>query len=249
VREQPDDPLARHTLAACSGRDVPRRASDAYVEAVFDSFAASFDAKLTLLLYRAPQLVTTMLAQSGIEANRSHDVLDVGCGTGLCGPLLRDYAAHLTGIDLSAKMLERARERGSYDELVKAELTSFLASHCASYDVIVSADTLVYFGELDEVVAAAARALRPGGCFVFTVEALAGADDAADYCLRPHGRYNHSRAYVERLLTDAGLAVTIAGAQLRLEAGAPVEGLVVRAEKWRADDRRDAPALVENQHV
>ncbi len=241
VREQPADPLATHTLAACSGRDVPSRASDAYVETVFDSFAASFDAKLTLLMYRAPQLVATLLGESGIEANRTHDVLDIGCGTGLCGPLLREYAARLVGVDLSAKMLDQARERGVYDELVKGELTAYLRSCREAYDVIVSADTLVYFGALEEVVAAAARALRPDGYLVFTVEELVGAADGADYCLRPHGRYNHSRAYVERLLTDAGLRPVIAHAELRLEAGAPVDGLVVRAEKCGAADVTTLP--------
>jgi predicted TPR repeat methyltransferase len=251
VREQPDDPLAVHTLAACSGRDVPSRASDAYVEAVFDSFAASFDSKLTLLMYRAPQLVATMLAESGIDERRTHDVLDIGCGTGLCGPLLRDYAARLVGIDLSAKMLDQARERGVYDELVKGELTAYLRSCREAYDIIVSADTLVYFGALEEVVAAAARALRPDGYLVFTVEEFVGAGDGADYCLRPHGRYNHSRAYVERLLTGAGLKPVIAGAELRLEAGAPVDGLVVRAEKCDAADVTTIPrdVTVGEQHV
>ncbi len=71
---------------------------------------------------------------------------------------------------------------------------------------------------------------------------------ATDYCLRPHGRYNHARAYVERLLMAAGLRPVIARAELRLEAGVPVDGLVVRAEKREAaymstgDDRR-APCL------
>jgi predicted TPR repeat methyltransferase len=241
VREQPADPLAVHTLAACSGRDVPSRASDAYIETVFDSFAASFDAKLTLLMYRAPRLVATMLAESGIDENRTHDVLDVGCGTGLCGPLLREYAARLVGVDLSTKMLDQARERGVYDELVKGELTAFLRSCPESYDVIVSADTLVYFGALEEVITAAARALRPDGCLVFTVEERVGAADGADFGLRPHGRYNHSRAYVERLLTDAGLRPVIANAELRLEAGAPVDGLVVRAGKCDAAEMATLP--------
>jgi predicted TPR repeat methyltransferase len=234
VQEQPADPLARHTLAACSGREVPRRASDAYIEAVFDGFAASFDAKLAQLMYRAPGLVSTMLAESGIEASKTLDVLDAGCGTGLCGPLLADYAARLVGVDLSARMLEQARERGVYDELVKGELTAYLQSSTEAFDVIVSADTLVYFGALEEVIAAAAHALRPDGYFVFTVEELIGADNGVEYCLRPHGRYNHTRQYVERLLTNAGLRPVIARAELRIEAGAPVDGLVVRAEKCEA---------------
>ena len=234
VREQPDDPLARHTLAACSGRDVPSRASDAYIEKVFDGFAASFDTKLAQLMYRAPGLVVTMLADSGIEASKTHDILDAGCGTGLCGPLVAAYAARLVGVDLSGKMLEQARERNVYDDLVKGELTTYLESSREAFDVIVSADTLVYFGALEDVIAAVARALRPDGQFVFTVEELVGAEDGATYRLRPHGRYNHSRRYVERLLRENGLRPVIAPAELRLEAGAPVDGLVVRAEKCEA---------------
>ena len=46
-----------------------------------------------------------------------------------------------------------------------------------------------------------------------------------------HGRYSHSSAYVERLLVGAGLVPDIVQAELRLESGAPVAGLVVRATK------------------
>jgi predicted TPR repeat methyltransferase len=109
LREEPDDPIALHMLAACSGRDVPARASDAFIETTFDSFAACFDSKLASLAYRAPALVAEMLADAGVEASRSLDVLDAGCGTGLCGPLVAPYARRLVGVDLSEAMLARAR--------------------------------------------------------------------------------------------------------------------------------------------
>ena len=141
-------------LAACSGRDVPARASDAFIEKTFDSFAASFDAKLAKLSYRAPALVAEMLADSDVEASKSLDVLDAGCGTGLCGPLIAPYARRLVGVDLSARMLAQARARNVYDELVKRELTAYLRDSTGAFDVIVSADTLVYFGPLEDVVAA-----------------------------------------------------------------------------------------------
>ena len=126
LQEEPDDPIARHMLAACSGRDMPDRASDAFIETTFDSFAASFDAKLASLAYRAPALVAEMLARAGVEASRSLDVVDAGCGTGLCGQLVAPYARRLVGVDLSEAMLARARERNVYDELVKRELTAYL---------------------------------------------------------------------------------------------------------------------------
>lgn len=225
--DDPDDPIAQHMLAACSGRGVPRRASDAFIETTFDSFAASFDSKLAKLLYRAPGLVAEMLKRSDIAVSKSCDVLDAGCGTGLCGPLISPYARRLIGVDLSERMLAQARARNVYDTLVKGELTGFLAGCSESFDVIVSADTLVYFGPLEEVVAAAGNALRPGGRLIFTVEELAG----DGYSISTSGRYRHARAYVQDVLTGANLRAKIVPAELRLEAGEPVAGLVVEGTK------------------
>jgi predicted TPR repeat methyltransferase len=231
LTEEPDHPIARHMMAACSGRDVPARASDAFIEMTFDSFAGSFDSKLATLSYRAPALVAGMLADADVEASKSLDVLDAGCGTGLCGPLIEPYARRLVGVDLSERMLARAQAKNVYDELVKRELTAYLRDTPAAFDVIVSADTLVYFGPLQDVVAASANALRPGGRLIFTVEALIDAGPDVEYSIRPHGRYSHTRQYLERVLGDANLRPTIRPAELRLEAGEPVPGWVVRATK------------------
>src|SRR6185436_3305072 len=108
------------------GRDVPERASDGFIEQTFDSFAGSFDSKLAKLLYRAPTLVAAMLAESNVAATKSLDVLDAGCGTGLCGTLVGPYARRLVGVDLSGRMLDQAQARNVYDELVKGELTAYL---------------------------------------------------------------------------------------------------------------------------
>jgi predicted TPR repeat methyltransferase len=233
LEEEPDNPVATHMLSACTGRNVPARASDVYVRDSFDCFAASFDSKLAKLSYRAPALVGAMLDDTGVEATESLDVLDVGCGTGLCGPLIRPYARRLTGVDLSSGMLAQAKEKQVYDELLQAELTAFLRDHPAAFDVVVSADTLVYFGELEAVSSAVAAALRPGGVFVFTVEHGVG-EAAPDYRLQNNGRYVHARRYVERVLEANGLAVDIGEAELRMESGVPVAGLVVRARKPQA---------------
>jgi predicted TPR repeat methyltransferase len=231
LKEDPDNPVARHMLPACSGDDVPDRAADAFVELIFDQFAASFESKLKQLGYRAPMLVHTMLERSGRPAAKQLDVLDAGCGTGLCGPLVAPYARRLVGVDLSAGMLEQARAKQVYDELVKEELGAFLRRHEGAFDVIVSADTLCYFGVLDEVVNAAARALRPEGLLIFTVEEAAAERAPAGFVLETHGRYSHTEPYLERLLRQAQLAPDVARAELRMESGEPVAGLVVRAVK------------------
>jgi predicted TPR repeat methyltransferase len=230
--DEPDNPIARHMYAACSGRDVPERAPDDYVEATFDGFAASFDAKLGRLDYRAPELVAEAVARACGVASGTLDALDAGCGTGLCGPLIAPYVRHLIGVDLSAAMLDRARSRGVYNGLVKAELTEYLRGHRDAFDLIVSADTLVYFGDLGAVLQAAANALRAGGVLAVTVEEAT--DDVAngEYRINPHGRYSHSRRYVAQAAQAAGLEVeAIEAAVLRREGGAPVQGLVVTACK------------------
>jgi predicted TPR repeat methyltransferase len=231
LAEEPQNPVAQHMLAACTGRDVPARASDGFVEATFDGFAASFEAKLARLSYRAPALVAAMLEDAGLEPG-GLDVLDAGCGTGLCGALVAPFARRLVGVDLSDKMLAHAKEKNVYHALVRAELTEYLRGNRGAFDLIVSADALVYFGALDDVLAAAAAALRPGGLLVFTLEHAAGGADVA-WRLEMHGRYSHGCAHVERLLAAAGLSAAIAEAELRMEAGAPVPGLIVRAAKMR----------------
>ena len=228
----PGNPVARHLLAAVSGRDVPRRAADEYVRELFDGMADDFDDHLRTLEYRAPEQVARAVAAVLGTPERSLAVLDAGCGTGLCGPFLRPYASSLSGVDLSARMVERARARGGYDELVTEELTHFLSARKGAYDLIVSADTLVYFGDLETVVGAAAGALRPGGWLIFTVERSPSPAPAPGFCLEASGRYSHAEPYVRGVLAQAALAVErLEGVDLRLEAGQPVAGLLVASRK------------------
>jgi predicted TPR repeat methyltransferase len=128
-------------------------------------------------------------------------------------------------------MLARAKEKQVYDVLTQAELTEYLSHNSQAFDLIVSADTLVYFGDLECVLTAAAEALRPNGLLVFTLEHAAGGSIDAGYRLELHGRYSHVRAYVEQLLVRCGLRPEVFHADLRMEAGRPVAGLVVRATK------------------
>ena len=231
LEEEPGNPIARHMLAACSGRDVPERASNDFIETTFDSFAASFEAKLARLSYRAPALIAAALRDRGLEPVRLLDVLDAGCGTGLCGAVVAPFARRLVGVDLSEGMLALAKEKSIYDALMKAELSAYLCNNSETFDLIVSADTLVYFGDLKGIVAAFAGALRPNGLLVFTLERTPGDSADGGFCLELHGRYSHARAYVEQLLTASGLQPKVIHAELRMEAGEPVQGLVVCATK------------------
>jgi predicted TPR repeat methyltransferase len=231
----PDHPIARHQLAAYLGENVPERASDGYITTTFDEFAATFDDVLSALDYRAPALIVEGMSAGKKASSGELEVLDAGCGTGLCGPLLRGYARRLIGVDLSPGMIARARERACYDLLITAELTSFLRDSRETFDLIASADTLVYIGNLAAFFTAAHDRLRPEGELVFTLEHAADLEPGAGYRLEPTGRYSHSRAYLERALADAGLApITVRPETPRKQLGKPVAGLLVCAVRGTA---------------
>lgn len=230
LQADPASSVARHMLLACTGSISPVRASDEYVRDIFDVFAGSFDQVLDQLGYRAPQLISKLLDKALPPADGTLMIADAGCGTGLCADFLRPRAKQLVGIDLSPGMLNKARARKKYDELVEAELTSWLARQDPVYDLIVSADTLCYFGALESVLMNAQEAMRPGALLAFTVER----DDhgAAAYQLNPSGRYSHTERYVRDCLADAGLnLLRIEQVELRRELGQVVIGFLVSATK------------------
>lgn len=225
VERHPDHEGAKHHLAGLRGETM-ERASDSYVAEHFDDFASSFDAVLKGLDYRAPKLVADAVAARYGAPGADKDVLDLGCGTGLCGPLIAPYKRELTGIDLSQKMLHRAQKRGCYDALYVAELQAFLeALDPDSLDLVVCVDTLVYLGALERCFSGVARVLRRGGAFIATAEALNG---EGDHKLGASGRFQHSRAYLERLAATQGLTVDgVTDAVLRKEGDKTIDGFVL----------------------
>ena len=224
----PDNPKIEHLRAGIGGTNPPLRASNEYVRDEFDNFAKSFDHKLDLLDYRAPKLVTEALASIVSALPQNPTILDAGCGTGLCAPLVKPFCGRLVGVDLSQGMLQEAEKRQLYDELEPAELTEYLDKSPAVFDAVISADTLCYFGELAGFLAAAHRSLRGYGAVIFTLEAMLGL--TGDFRLQVHGRYSHSREYILRVVRENGFSVAgLTCKTLRKEVDKNVAGFVVTA--------------------
>jgi predicted TPR repeat methyltransferase len=220
LEHHPADPTLRHMLAAVRGEAKPLPAAG-YVEQLFDGMAREFDVTLQRLGYRVPEMLARAVLPLLRRAPRAR-VLDLGCGTGLLGAALAPAGAEITGVDLSAEMLQRAAARGVYARLVKGELVEEMRSAApGTLDAVLAADVFVYLGDLESVFEAAVRALATGGVFAFSVEAL----ESGDFALRPSGRYAHSAAYLRALAARCGLAEHRMERNIvRIEHGVPVEG-------------------------
>lgn len=206
-------------LAAVTDAHDPPPPPPLYARALFDRYADDFQQHLEQLKYTVPQALLAPLTANG---RRYPLALDLGCGTGLCGGLLAPHADAVDGVDLAEAMVQRARATGHYRRVARGDLMGFLAQADAPADLIVAADVFIYVGALDEVFAAVARHLAPGGVFAFSVEQ---ADAGRELQLRPSLRYAHSRALIERLAAAHGLTVqAIEAATLREDQLKPVAG-------------------------
>lgn len=224
----PEQHEFRFLRDALRGDSVPAP-PPGYVAAFFDRFAATFDAKVAgKLAYTAPEVAAGMLG-SWLAPRRALTVLDLGCGTGLSGSIVRDAAAHLVGVDVSHGMLERARATGLYDRLEQGELQDFLdRAEPQAHDLVLALDVFIYVGALERTVPAIARTLKPEGRAIFSVEAGEG----EGYSLSRSGRYAHSRAYVEGIASSAGLRpVEAREFMVREEAGRGVPALMFLYER------------------
>jgi predicted TPR repeat methyltransferase len=214
--------LDEHILAAQAMQHRPR-ADAGYVRHLFDQFSSDYDRRMRgQLAYRAPEILRE-LATLVMPGRSGLVTLDLGCGTGLAAQAFADLAPTIDGIDLSPAMIEKARARRLYRELIVGDIETGLAA-AAQYDLILAADTLVYLGDLMATLRGVARCLRANGFFLYTVETSSG----PDFELGPKRRWRHSEQYVRRTAAAAGLDVVgLLACSPRTEAGVPVAGLAV----------------------
>lgn len=238
LRLHPSDSETLFWISALTGTAADMPAMPQHMVAgLFDQYAEKFDNHLVnQLSYQTPQLIMSMLSLH-VPAEGWQRAADLGCGTGLMGPLVRAHVTgQLEGVDLSAGMVEQARQRGCYDALQVAELVEHLQASTSGskcpYDLLVAADVFVYIGDLAPVLNAAATSSRPGCVFAFSVEqaeacssSKGGQQECAPYTLTLTGRYAHSAGYVKQVAESTGWEVVgLSVDMLRMNAGVPVMG-------------------------
>jgi len=224
LRHDPGLVNATYFLAAIKARDIPVQSPQSYIVELFDDAAVSFDNKLVKQLgYRVPeQLFDAVRNHTG---TKKLDILDLGCGTGLCGVAFSTVIRRMVGVDLAPRMLEKARERGLYADLIQSDVCHALEECRDPFNLILATDVFIYIGALEEVFSLVVNRLSPGGLFAFSLEVN---DHEVDYELRISGRYAQSMDYIRRLAMNSGFEeLTYSPVTIRYECGEPVAGSVV----------------------
>lgn len=227
LRLDPDNDEIRFHVAQLSGATQPSTAPAGYVRRLFDDYAERFDSHLVgELSYKGPELIHAAVMDVLGSDFEKKDILDLGCGTGLCAPLFKERALKLSGVDLSEMMIDAARRRGLYDHLTLGDITVALEGVNEAYDLIIAADVFIYVGELERVFELCSTALRRSGLFSFTAEAAQ--DEMASFVLETSGRYSHSKRYLNQLAQSFGLDMEcMRNSVLRMDRGMPINGFTV----------------------
>jgi predicted TPR repeat methyltransferase/thioredoxin-like negative regulator of GroEL len=223
---QPQDAASQFMLQALRGVRRDQQACPAYVQDLFNHYAIHYDSHMQNVLdYGVPKRLWTLLHQN--EKRSYRRALDLGCGTGLSGMILRPLSHHLTGVDLAAKMLAVARGKNIYDDLIEAELLGYLQNDMESFDLVVAADVLPYLGDLSPVLAAIHARLAPEGIVWFTTEISTQepwllqstmrfchhADYVTQVCAQQHYTVMHQETLVARQQDEQDLYVNLFGLQ------------------------------------
>lgn len=223
-----DPELHRYYLAAISPDQPLVNAPVAYVQRLFDQYADDFESHLVDQLgYQGHSVLLQHLPVD--PAARFQRVWDLGCGTGLCGSLIRPRADHLVGVDLSSAMVAKSRSLGGYDSLHAQELVDFLKQATEQADLVLAADVFIYVGQLEAVFEALSPRVRTGAWLAFTVEE---ADPGLEVQLHSSLRYAHALTYLQKLAARHGWQwAKVHHAPLRLDQAQPLMGAYVYLQK------------------
>jgi predicted TPR repeat methyltransferase len=192
-------------LAMLKGGELPARYPAAAMITTYEKKAENWDSDIQRpgMEFLGPRNVQEMLKKLKLPQEKQLDVLDIGCGTGVCGEYLREYAKYLEGVDLSPHMLEQAEKKGLYDKLDCVDAVSYMQQSKHKFDLAVASGVLILFSNLKPVFQAIADLLKLGGNFVFTLYR----SELEAVTVRHNLHFAHSEAYVREVALAAGLEV------------------------------------------
>ena len=224
---QPDHPAAEHLLASIRG-ETTSKAPAHYVKDIFNNYSSHYDESLTQKLeYKLPQIARQSFDAVYSKKTTFTNTLDLGCGTGLSGTAFTDLTTGLIGVDLSANMIARARQKNIYSELHIEEIETYL-EHCTiSFECVLAFDTFPYLGSLVSIFKNIHRISEKQSIFCFSIEKSA----SYPFTLCKSGRYAHSQDYIEETCAASGWMIkAVREVNLRKERGEWLAGTLYFAE-------------------
>jgi predicted TPR repeat methyltransferase len=202
-----DNSEVKLRLAKLNAGEIPKRYPAAVMLTTYEKKAQNWDTDIQLpgKEFLGPKHVREVLEELKLMQARQLDVLDIGCGTGVCGEYLRGYARHMEGVDLSPHMVAQAQKKSYYDKLECADAISYMQGRDRTFDLIIASGVLILFGDLLPVFQAAARLLKPGGLFVFTLYR----SESGAVMVRYNLHFALSETYVRETAAAAGLQLAL----------------------------------------
>lgn len=206
VNLDPNNATAQHMINALSGTSNPTEPPKEYVKQLFDQYASYYDDHVKRRLkYNVPFLLRSAVGKSLPYHSRLKRILDLGCGTGLCGVYFRDLALDLVGVDISPKMIEHAKALNAYETVTESDIYDYLQNITKTFDIILAGDVLVYMGDLSWFFELSIQRLAPDGLLAFSVENTS----TKPYVLQSSGRFAHHKEYIQDLALQFNLNIQI----------------------------------------
>lgn len=195
VKNFPDNPVAKHTLAAFGGKKDSQAA--AYAKELFDAFAPTYETTMQKLQSKAVSTVVEMLGDKSYKT-----VLDLACGTGLFATAFKGHYNSIVGVDISEEMLKKAAETKLYKKLINEPVETFLASNKQKFELIVAIEMIGYLDNPSVLFQGVRNHLTKNGHFALTVETAEKHNE-----LSASGRYLYTADYIEKQLQSNGLKI------------------------------------------
>jgi len=208
------------SLSRKNEKSAPRE----YVISLFDNFANKFDKLLTEnLKKKVPEKLLKLLEKNIIKKKKFKNVIDIGCGTGLSGSVFRNISEYLIGVDVSAKMIDKAANKKIYDNLIQDEAVNYLNNTSKNFDLFISTDVFIYIGDLEEIFSIISLKSNPGANFCFSIEKNIN----EEFKLLKSARYSHSKKYIVGLADKYNFSINACKeTEIRFELNSSLQGYI-----------------------